>query len=71
MAPPRMDQVQNQSILETISKWVKAHGSPYRAGYHLHKAYDVDQLDPGQRPLVGIVGDLGKPVAESSLIYVS
>ena len=53
---PEWSKVQNQSILESISNWVKAHGSPYRAGYQLHKAYDVDQLDPGTRPLVPLGG---------------
>ena len=34
------------------------HGSPYRAGYQLHKVYDVDRLDPGARSLVPLVENL-------------
>ena len=53
---------QGEAVLAIISEWVKEHGSPYRAGYQLHKVYDVDQLDPASRPLVPLGGDPGRGV---------
>lgn len=48
------------SVLSSISNWVKEHGSPYRAGYQMHKVYDVDRLDPNSRELVPLGGDPSK-----------
>ena len=53
---PEWSQVQNPQVLESISNWVKTHGHPYRAGYQLHKVYNVDQLDPNSRPNVPLGG---------------
>ncbi|MGE4550559.1 MAG: 7-carboxy-7-deazaguanine synthase QueE [Opitutales bacterium] len=50
-------RAEGQKVLSRISEWVKEHGKPYRAGYHLHKVYEVDQQDPGSRPLVPLGGD--------------
>ena len=44
-------------VLSSISNWVKEHGSPFRAGYQMHKIYDVDRLDPNSRELVPLGGD--------------
>jgi 7-carboxy-7-deazaguanine synthase len=44
-------------VLSSISNWVKEHGAPFRAGYQLHKLYDVDRLDPNSRELVPLGGD--------------
>ena len=57
---PEWSQVKNPQVLESISNWVKAHGKPYRAGYQLHKVYDVDRLDPGAHPLAPLGGDPAK-----------
>jgi len=46
-----------KTVLESISNWVKEHGSPYRAGYQMHKVYDVDRLDPNSRELVPLGGE--------------
>ncbi len=48
------------SVLSSISNWVKEHGSPFRAGYQMHKVYDVDRLDPNSRELVPLGGDPNK-----------
>jgi len=53
---PEWSQVQNPQVLESISNWVKTHGPPYRAGYQLHKVYNVDQLDPNSRPNIPLGG---------------
>ena len=44
-------------VLSTISNWVKEHGTPFRAGYQMHKIYDVDRLDPNSRELVPLGGN--------------
>jgi 7-carboxy-7-deazaguanine synthase len=51
---------EGKAVLSLISEWVKEHGKPYRAGYQLHKVYEVDQQDPGSRPLVPLGGDSTK-----------
>ena len=51
---------QGKAVLQSISEWVKEHGSPYRAGYQMHKVYDVDRLDPNSRELVPLGGDPNK-----------
>ena len=53
--PSRKEQ--GAQVLESISNWVKGHGAPYRAGYQLHKVFQVDQQDPNSRPLVPLGGD--------------
>ena len=57
---PEWTQVKNPDVLNSISDWVKTHGKPYRAGYQMHKVYDVDRRDPGSRPLVPLGGDPAK-----------
>ena len=54
---PEWSKVKDKAVLQSISNWVKMHGSPYRAGYQLHKVYDVDRLDPGARSLVPLGGE--------------
>ena len=44
-------------VLSSISNWVKEHGTPFRAGYQMHKIYDVDSLDPNSRELVPLGGN--------------
>ena len=51
---------QGKAVLQSISEWVKEHGSPYRAGYQMHKVYDVDRLDPNSRKMVPLGGDENK-----------
>ena len=53
---------EGKAALVCISEWVKEHGKPYRAGYQLHKIYEVDQQDPGVRPLVSLGGDPSRGV---------
>jgi len=50
-------KAEGEKVLQSISEWVKEHGAPYRAGYQLHKVYDVDQMDPASRTLVPLGGD--------------
>ena len=47
----------NITLLNQITEWIKAHGSPYRAGWQLHKNYSADLLDErsaSAAPLGGI-----------------
>ncbi len=43
---PEWSQRDNSAVLNAITDWVKAHGTPYRAGWQLHKPYQADRLDP-------------------------
>lgn len=55
--PDRKEQADR--VLQAISRHVKTHGPPYRAGCQLHKLYQVDQQDPGSRPPAPLGGDPG------------
>jgi len=56
---PEWSQTGNPTVLNSISNWIKTHGAPYRAGYQLHKTYEVDSLDPGTRPQASLGGSAG------------
>jgi len=46
---PEWSQRDNQAVQQTITGWIKKHGSPFRAGYQLHKLYRADFDDPNAR----------------------
>jgi 7-carboxy-7-deazaguanine synthase len=54
---PEWSQRENPVVLHSISDWVKAHGAPFRAGWQLHKCYQVDLLDVRSRPAVPLGGN--------------
>lgn len=54
---PEWSQRENGSVLNAITGWVKSHGSPYRAGWQLHKPYGADRLDPQSAPSAPLGGD--------------
>lgn len=53
---PEWSRRNEASVLNSISETVKKHGDPFRAGYQLHRLYNVDQLDRGARPDVPLGG---------------
>lgn len=54
---PEWSRKNDPLILNTIATWVKTHGRPYRAGYQLHKLYNVDSLDTRSKPLTPLGGN--------------
>lgn len=54
---PEWSQRNNAEVLTAISRWVKTHGDPFRAGYQLHKCYQVDALDPRTQALAPLGGN--------------
>ncbi len=58
---PEWTQRENILVLNAINEAVKTFPQRYRAGYQLHKLYNVDNLDPNAKPLTPIGGrrDLG------------
>ena len=54
---PEWSQRSNQDVLKAISEAVKEYPAIYRAGYQLHKLYNVDALDPNSKPLVPLGGN--------------
>lgn len=38
---PEWSQRENPAVLDAISSWVRAHGFPFRAGWQLHKLFNV------------------------------
>lgn len=57
---PEWSQRENPAVLRSISDWIKAHAGPFRAGYQLHRLFNVDALDSGCRPDVPLGGGLIK-----------
>ncbi len=47
---PEWSQHKDPEILNCITEWIKTHGSPYRAGWQLHKNYAADLLDQRSAP---------------------
>lgn len=54
---PEWSQRNNEKVLNSISEYVKASELDVRAGYQLHKLYQVDSLDAGSRELAPLGGD--------------
>lgn len=53
---PEWSQRNNPEILDSISNYVKRYGGNLRAGYQLHKLYNVDSLDENSKPLIPLGG---------------
>lgn len=53
---PEWSQRNNPEILDLISNYVKRYGGNFRAGYQLHKLYNVDLLDKNSKPLIPLGG---------------
>lgn len=44
---PEWSKRKDAAVLQAISEWIKSRGSPFRAGWQLHKLFRADELDPG------------------------
>ena len=53
---PEWSQHDNPEILNKITKWIKTHGAPYRAGWQLQKNYNSDLLDQRSAPAAPLGG---------------
>jgi hypothetical protein len=47
---PEWSKAHDPEILRSINEWVKEHGAPFRAGFQMHKLYQVDEADERSRP---------------------
>lgn len=54
---PEWSQRANPAVLNAISATVKSRGAPFRAGWQVHREYQVDAMDPRSRPPVPLGGD--------------
>ncbi|MGB0409919.1 MAG: 7-carboxy-7-deazaguanine synthase QueE [Opitutales bacterium] len=54
---PEWSKCEDREILDAITEWVKAKGSPYRAGWQMHKPYQADALDPKSVQAAPLGGD--------------
>lgn len=55
---PEWSQRDNPKVLKSISEKIKNSGKPFRAGYQLHKLYNVDLLDPKAKPPAPLGGKI-------------
>ena len=51
---PEWSVARNNLVLESITTWVKKNGSPYRAGFQLHKLFQADEKDKRTRPIASL-----------------
>jgi len=58
---PEWTKHRDAETLDAITEWIKEHGSPFRAGWQLHKNYAADLRDPRSAPAAPLGGnpDLG------------
>ncbi len=56
---PEWSRRADSTILKAITDFVKENGSPYRAGWQVHKPYMADSLDARARPPAPLGGDPG------------
>jgi len=54
---PEWSQRENPAVLNAISQTVKQRGAPFRAGFQIHRLFNVDALDARSRPPVPLGGD--------------
>ncbi len=54
---PEWSQRDNPAVIRSISGWIKDHAGPFRAGYQLHRLYNVDALDTRARPSIPLGGN--------------
>lgn len=54
---PEWSKHSNATTLDSITEWVKAHGTPYRAGWQMHKHYAADLKDERSAPAAPLGGD--------------
>ena len=57
---PEWSKRQDPSVLRAICEAVKEGDNTFRAGWQLHKLYQVDQIDSRTKPLVPLGGDILK-----------
>lgn len=57
---PEWSQRDKLKVLKSISKKIKNSGSPFRAGYQVHKLYNVDSTDPNSKPPAPLGGKIEK-----------
>ena len=57
---PEWSQRSNPKVLNSISGAVKDIGAPFRAGYQVHRLFNVDALDHRSRPTVPLGGNPSK-----------
>lgn len=57
---PEWSQRSNSVVLQAISEAVKQGSGTFRAGWQIHKCYQVDSLDARSRPLVPLGGRIEK-----------
>lgn len=55
---PEWSGRENPEILNAISDWVKTIGPPYRAGFQVHRLFNVDALDARSQKAVPLGGDV-------------
>jgi len=45
------------SVLSSITTWIKEQGSPFRAGFQIHKLYQADEKDNRSKPVAALCSE--------------
>ena len=54
---PEWSLSRDSKILSIITNWIKENGTPYRAGFQLHKLFEADEKDDRSRPVSSLCND--------------
>lgn len=54
---PEWSRRNDPRVLGSITRWIREHGAPFRAGWQLHKCYNADDADIRSRPPVPLGGN--------------
>jgi hypothetical protein len=56
---PEWSQSKDELVLSLITDWIKGNGSPYRAGFQIHKLFLADECDHRSMPVVALCAEPG------------
>ena len=54
---PEWSCSQDESVLSSITTWIKEQGSPFRAGFQIHKLYQADEKDNRSKPVATLCSE--------------
>lgn len=54
---PEWSRSKDESVLSSITSWVKEKGAPFRAGFQIHKLFQADERDNRSKPIAALCSE--------------
>ena len=54
LVTPGVVQESGCQVIKIINEWVKDNGAPFRAGFQMHKLFQVDEQDERSKPTASL-----------------